>query len=85
MADTPDLAETIAEQAAEPVSSSTDGQSATGRPIADLIAADQHLAAKRVAAARRPLRGVAITQLITPGALDDNGRGNGTFSSPGGW
>lgn len=83
MADTPDLAETIAEQAVEPVSTTAGDQSNTGRSIAELVQADQHLAAKRVQAANRPFRGIAVTQLIGGTALDDTGRGPMTFDRPG--
>jgi hypothetical protein len=79
---TPDLGADIAEQAVDPVASGSDGQTASGRPIGDLIAADKHLAQKR--AGRRRLRGVAVTQLITPGTLDDCGR-VGSFDQPGGY
>lgn len=47
MADTTDLAETIAAEAALPLKSETDGQSAEGRPLTDLIKADQYLGAKK--------------------------------------
>ncbi len=39
----PDLSERIEEAAAGPAAHSVDGESATDRPIADLIAADKHL------------------------------------------
>lgn len=38
-----DLTDTIEEAAQDPASASSDGQSATARPIADLIAADRYL------------------------------------------
>lgn len=81
MADTPDLAADIAEQAVEPVSTTTGDQSNTGRGIAELIQADQHLAAKR--AARRPLCGVKVVQLQGGVAFDDGGRAVGSFHQPG--
>lgn len=84
MPDLPDIGADIAEQAVEPAASASDGQSATARPLGDQIRADQHLAQRR--AGRRRLRGVAVTQLITPGALDDGGcRPGGAFDQPGGW
>jgi len=64
-----DLSETIAEEAALPVSSSSDGQSSTGRSIADLIAADTYLAAK--AARKNAARGVMFSKLIPPGPMPD--------------
>jgi hypothetical protein len=42
-----DLAETIASEAALPLKSESDGQSAEGHRLTDLIAADKHLAAKK--------------------------------------
>ena len=45
-ADSTDLKSRIVEAASEPQSVSTDGFSATNRPLADLIAADKHLAQK---------------------------------------
>ncbi len=82
MSATPDLADDIAAQAVEPISTTTGDQSNTGRSIAELIQADQHLAAKRAAAL--PLRGIAITQLIGGTALDDSGRMPATFNTYGG-
>lgn len=79
---TPDLAADIAEQALEPVSTTTGDQSNTGRSIAELIQADQHLAAKR--AGRLPLRGVAVTQLLGGVPYDATARDSGG-SNPGGW
>lgn len=38
-----DLTDTIESAAADPSSASSDGQSATARPLADLIAADKYL------------------------------------------
>jgi antitoxin (DNA-binding transcriptional repressor) of toxin-antitoxin stability system len=77
-----DLSNDIAQQAVEPIAAAVDGQSATGRPVADLIAADQYLAGK--AAARRRRRGIRFTKLTTPGGLPDNGRtGTGSFDTPG--
>lgn len=46
-----DLKTRIIEAASEPQSVSTDGFSATNRPLTDLIAADKHLATKETAAA----------------------------------
>jgi hypothetical protein len=66
VADANDLATDIAQQAVEPASTTSDGQSATGRPVADLIAADQYLAQKAARAKRR--RGIYFSQLVTPGA-----------------
>lgn len=64
----PDLSDDIATQAVEPISSTADGHSSTGRSIADLIAADQYLAGKAAAAKRR--RGMMFSVFRTPGAGD---------------
>lgn len=59
--------EAAIETAAEkPVSASVDGVTITQRPIADLIAADRYLSAKR--AARKRSRGIRLTQIVPPGA-----------------
>jgi len=42
-----DLTETIEEAAESPAAHAVDGESATARPIQDLIAADKYLAAKQ--------------------------------------
>lgn len=76
MADPTDLTDTIATEAASPVSSSGDGQTATGRSIADLIAADRYLAAK--AAARRKRRGLIFNKLLPPGPGGEFPTGGGT-------
>jgi hypothetical protein len=78
---TPDLAETIADEAALPAASASGDQSSTGRSLTELIQADQHLAAKRAAAL--PLRGIAVTQLLGSPALDDTGRNPTAFDRPG--
>lgn len=66
-----DLADTIATEAVSPASSAADGQSATARPLADLITADRYLAAKAAMASRR--KGVSFSKLIPPGPLCDGG------------
>lgn len=43
-----------------------DNVEAEQQPLADLIAADRHLASR--AAASRPARGLRITKLVPPGA-----------------
>lgn len=53
MDESPDLKARIAEAAAEPQSVSTDGFSATNRPIAELIEADKHLSQQRTATSGR--------------------------------
>ena len=68
MADPTDLTDTIATEAVSPSSSSADGQSASARPIGDLIKAQQFLDAK--AALKKRRRGITYTQLTTPGAID---------------
>ena len=82
MATPQELADAIVDDALDPVASASDGQSATGRPVADQILATKHAAAAR--AGRRRLRGVAITQLITQGPHDDGGRVV-PFDQYGGW
>lgn len=67
----PDLTDDILAQAVEPVASASDGQSATGRPIGDMIQADQYAATK--AAARKRRRGLRFSKLLNPGALSDGG------------
>lgn len=80
-----DLTGDLTTQAVEPASSSSDGQSATARPVADIIAAQQFLDAKSALTKRR--RGIAFSKLVPPGTLPDEGRtGNlGSFNSPGGY
>lgn len=64
MADPVNLSGDIAQQAVEPVASAADGQSNTGRPIDDLIKADQYLAAKAARSLKR--RGLLLTKLLPP-------------------
>lgn len=77
-----DLSADIAAQAVEPITSAGDGQSATGRAIGELIAADQYGAAK--AAVRKRRRGLSFSRLVAPGALPDCGRAGASFDHPGG-
>ena len=79
-----DLSATIATEAADPQSSASDGMSATGRNINDLIAADTYLAG--VVARNKRRRGIALTKMIPPGALSDQGGvyGYGPFNSTAG-
>ena len=72
MAQPTDLAGEIASQAVEPSSSASDGQSATARPVADLIAADRYLAAKAAAVGRR--KGMTFSKLVPPGCTPDVGQ-----------
>lgn len=69
VADANDLTDIIATEAVSPVSSAADGQSASGRPIAELIAADKYLAAK--AASKLGRRGLLFTKLLPPGPTGD--------------
>lgn len=66
-----DLEPTIVQAALEPASASADGQSATGRSIADLIAADQYLAGK--VAAKQKRRGLTFSKIVPAGAISDDG------------
>ena len=61
-----ELESTIETSAEKPVSMSVDGVTVTQRPIADLIAADRYLSAKR--AARNRSRGIRFSQMVPPGA-----------------
>lgn len=80
----PDLTSDIATQALEPSSVSADGQSASARPVADLVTAQQFLDAR--SAMRKRRRGVTFTKLVPPGAACDEGRtGVGAFNTPGGY
>lgn len=63
-----DISEDISAQAVEPAASSADGQSASARPIADMITAQQF--ADNRAAIKKRRRGLTITTLTTPGACD---------------
>lgn len=67
MANPTDLSTTIATEAALPASSTSDGQSASGRPIGDLIQADQYLGNRKAITNRR--RGMYLSRLIPPGAF----------------
>lgn len=74
-----DLSNDIAQQAVEPLTSAADGQSATGRPVADLATAENHVNA--LSALRKRRRGVSFTKLVPPGALPDcGGLTTGPFS-----
>ena len=74
----PDLSADIAAQAVEPQSVAADGQSATARSVADMIAADQYLG--NVAARRYRRRGLTYAKLLPAGALSDQGRTQGGFA-----
>ncbi len=67
----PDLSTTITTAAGDPASASVDGQSATSRPIADLILADQYLAG-RVGITKKH-RGIRFSKLLPAGCLSDQG------------
>lgn len=67
-----DLTEQITQAASDPAAASGDGQSATARPLGELIDADRYLGNKAAAARRR--RGLRYSKLTTPGALPDCGR-----------
>lgn len=63
----------IATAAQEPASAASDGQSATNRPIDDLIKADQYLTRKRVARCRGFFGQIAIAKIVPPGAVEAHG------------
>jgi hypothetical protein len=79
-----DLSDQIEQAASDPQSAAVDGQSATARPMGDLIAADQYLAAKAGMARRR--RGVRFTKILASGPVSDQGqtRPLGSFGGGGG-
>lgn len=68
----PDLSNEITEQAIEPIASATDGQSATGRAIPELVLADQYTTGKPSIKKRR--RGIRFSKLIPSGPMSDGGR-----------
>lgn len=81
-----DLTPTITQAASDPQSAAVDGQSATARPMGDLIAADQYLAQKSAAAVGKR-RGIRFSKLLPSGPVSDQGgtQGPGTFAGgPGG-
>lgn len=61
-----DLGDTIADAASTPSSASSDGQSVSARPLADIVEADRYLRSKE--AASKPGRGLRFTKLRPPGA-----------------
>lgn len=75
-----DLTPQIEQAAADPQSASVDGQSATARPMADLIAADQYVASKASMATRR--RGLRFSKILPSGPVSDQAgtRLGGSFS-----
>lgn len=75
-----DLSATISQAAADPQSSTSDGQSTSARPIADLVAADRYLAQKSALTKRG--RGLAFRKFLVAGALSD---ANGTLLGPRGF
>ena len=78
-----DLTGSIASQALEPIASSADGQSNTGRSMSDLIKAQQFLDAK--AAMQRKRRGIMTTRCVTPGPFDYPAHGYGGCGFDGGY
>lgn len=76
-----EIASEIERQSLEPLTSGTDGQTATGRSVGDMIQGAQFAAG--VKAARRGRRGIRFSKLINPGALSDGGRFHGSFDRPG--
>lgn len=65
-----DLSEQIESAVANPTAVAVDGQSVTNRAIADLIAADKHLASRT--AASRGFRGLMRQQVRSPDARGSN-------------
>lgn len=71
----PDLTDTIATEATLPASSSSDGQSADGQPLPDIIAADKYLKGKEALAGtnskggpKSAWRGVRMARAVPPGS-----------------
>lgn len=79
---TPDLNEQIVKQAAKPSASSTAGQSATARPIGELIDAQVFDQQRKAMSKRR--RGARFTKFIPGGPLSDGGRASGAQPFDGG-
>ena len=72
----PDLTDIIASEAELPLISESDGQSAQGQPLPDLIAVDKHLAAKTALAgdngkggSRSGWRGLRPGRVVPPGGV----------------
>lgn len=70
--DTPDLDQSIAENAAGPKRAQGDAGSVDQHSLKDQIDADRYLASKQAAA--RPARAIRLTRLVPPGAAGE-GRG----------
>ena len=66
-----DLQATIQTAATTPQSASVDGQSATARPVADLILADQYAAAKYAMSKKH--RGIRFNKILPAGPVSDQG------------
>ena len=67
-----DLTPNITQGASDPASFTTDGQSATAKPIDQLIAADAYAGSGAIASRKRR-RGLFFTKMLAPGAFPDNG------------
>lgn len=65
------LAPTVLSEAVLPASSASDGQSANGRTLSELMLAANFAALRTAVPHRR--RGLMTTVLVTPGALSDRG------------
>ncbi len=81
-----DLTPEITQAASDPASASVDGQSATARPMGDLVMADQYLAGKAGAAVGNR-RGIRFSKLLPAGPMSDQGETRpvgSSFSSGGG-
>lgn len=72
MPDLPDLNEHVVKQAAKPAASTTAGQSATARPIGEIIDAQVFDQQRKAMSKRR--RGARFTKIIPGGPLSDGGR-----------
>jgi hypothetical protein len=63
----PDLTDTIAEMATQPVEAQNETGRMRMRTVDEMIAADQY--AKQGMAATKPHRGIRMTKLIPPGGV----------------
>lgn len=71
MATTTELTDDLVSQLSDPASSTADGQSATARPVGEVIKGITFGAAEKALAKRR--RGMTFGKIIAPGPLCDNG------------
>ena len=66
MSDTPDLTDTIADNATNPTSVTADGITVNQNPLSEVIAADKYLQSR--AARNKAPFGIVIAGIVAPGA-----------------